>query len=65
MPAAGTAALHVFDATGSLIETVYEGSLAEGNASFDVNVQQLASGTYFVVLETEHGIETEKLVKLH
>ncbi len=65
MPAAGTAALHVFDATGRLIETVYEGSLEQGSASFDVNVQQLASGTYFVVLETEHGVATEKLVKLH
>jgi hypothetical protein len=65
MPVAGAVALNVYDATGRLIETVYQGRLAQGSASFDVNVQQLASGTYFVVLETEHGVETEKLVKLH
>lgn len=65
MPAAGTAALHVYDATGRFIETVYEGNLARGNASLDINVQQLTSGTYFIVLETEQGIETEKLVKLY
>jgi hypothetical protein len=65
MPHAGTISLKLFDATGRLINDVYNGQLNQGNQSITVNTVNLAAGTYFVVLETEAGNDAKKLIRLH
>jgi len=65
MPVGGTVGVKLYDTSGRLIENVYEGSLAQGNQTINVNTTDLATGTYFVVLETEAGSDAQKIIKLH
>jgi hypothetical protein len=64
MPVSGDVGVRLYDATGRLIENVYEGSLEHGNQAINVNTADLATGTYFVVLETEAGSDAQKIIKV-
>ncbi|UCC12580.1 MAG: T9SS type A sorting domain-containing protein [candidate division WOR-3 bacterium] len=65
MPVSGTVGVKLYDATGRLIENIYEGNLAQGNQTINVNTADLATGTYFVVLDTEAGSDAQKIIKVH
>jgi hypothetical protein len=65
MPVSGDVGIRLYDATGRLIENIYEGSLAQGNQTINVNMVDLATGTYFVVLDTEAGSDAQKIIKVH
>jgi hypothetical protein len=64
MPASGNVALKVFDVSGRLVENVFSGRAA-GEQEFNINTSQLSNGAYFVVLETEQGNVTQKVITLH
>lgn len=65
MPVSGAVGVRLYDVGGRVIENVYEGSLEQGNQTINVNTADLATGTYFVVLETEAGSDAQKIIKLH
>lgn len=64
LPGAANIALKVYDVSGRVVDNVYNGQ-ATGEQEFNINTSQLANGTYFVVLETEQGNATHKIVTLH
>jgi hypothetical protein len=64
VPKAGAIALRLFDATGRLVKTVHDGILEQGQQQYDISTSHMANGTYFLVLETEAGCDTRKLVKV-
>ncbi len=64
MPNAGQVSLNVYDVTGRVVDNVFSGQ-ASGEQEFHINTSQLANGAYFVVLETEQGEATQKIVTLH
>lgn len=56
--------LAVFNLNGTRIETIYVGALRPGHYSFSWQVQNLPSGTYFIVLEAGDFKEIRKCVFL-
>jgi hypothetical protein len=64
MPVAGNISLKVYDVSGRVVDDVFNGHAA-GEQAFNINTSQLASGTYFVVLETEHCNGSQKIITLH
>lgn len=64
MPGTANISLKVYDVSGRVVDNVYSGQ-ATGEQEFNINTSQLANGTYFVVLETEQGNATHKIVTLH
>jgi hypothetical protein len=54
--------LRVFDAMGRLVRTLFEGKQSQGTYSFSFNAAGLSSGIYFVQLQTETQLYTQKLV---
>jgi hypothetical protein len=65
MPVSGHVALRMFDATGRLVETVFDGHLNKGSQEFNVRTSQLANGTYFLILETTSGKDMAKIIITH
>ncbi len=63
MPRSGNITLKLFDATGRLIRTAYQGQLEKGAQEFDVNTLNLTNGAYFLVLKTESGSDARKFIK--
>jgi hypothetical protein len=64
MPVAGNISLKVYDVSGRVVDNVFSGHAA-GEQAFNINTSRLASGTYFVVLETEHCNGSQKIITLH
>jgi hypothetical protein len=62
MSSPGTVNLKLFDATGRLVEEVYDGHLEKGNQKLSINTSKLANGIYFVSLETKVGTQTAKFI---
>lgn len=55
------ARLSVVDATGRTVFTRSEASFPAGSSSFDIALDQLSNGLYFIVLENAQGRATRKL----
>lgn len=56
------AGIRLVDATGKMVRSLFEGQLAEGQTSFDIETADLTAGMYFVQLVTEKGTAVQKLV---
>ncbi|MGB0984848.1 MAG: agmatine deiminase family protein [Saprospiraceae bacterium] len=54
--------LSIFDVNGRKVMNIHEGNLPIGKSLFEINVNNLSIGTYFVVLQTEQGKQTQKLL---
>ena len=54
--------LSIFDINGRNLETLFSGSIAPGTKSIRWDSGQNSSGIYFVVLETEHYVDSKKLI---
>ena len=54
--------LKLYDATGRLVETVFNGYLKKSTHTIDINTSKLANGIYFVSLETKKGTQTAKFI---
>jgi len=61
----GNMSLSLFDASGRLVTDVERGSKVAGSYNVDINVRELANGTYFVVLDTPTGKVARSLVIMH
>ena len=58
---ANQANVSVIDMTGKTVATVFNGNLAAGAHQFEINVANLATGCYFVQVQTTAGSKTIKL----
>lgn len=54
--------LSIFDINGRNLETLFSGTIAPGTKSVRWDSGQNSSGIYFVVLETEHYVDSKKLI---
>ncbi|MBK8473757.1 MAG: T9SS type A sorting domain-containing protein [Sphingobacteriales bacterium] len=62
---ASTVNLLVYDIQGKLVRSIYEHkSLEQGNHTYTLAEPTLNSGLYIVMLQTEQGIKSEKLMKI-
>ncbi|MCK4672548.1 T9SS type A sorting domain-containing protein [candidate division WOR-3 bacterium] len=64
MPTSGNVALKLFDATGRLVRTAFNGQLDKGAQRIDINTSGLTNGAYFIILETTTGNSARKFIKL-
>ena len=54
--------LKVYDATGRLVNTAFNGYLNEGEHTVKMNTSQLANGVYIVSVESSSGIDVGKVI---
>ena len=58
---ANQANVTVIDMTGKTVATIFNGNLTAGTHQFETNIADLATGCYFVKVQTEAGAKTIKL----
>ena len=61
----GNMSLSLYDASGRLVTEIEKGSKVAGTYDVDLDVRQLANGTYFVVLDTPVEKVSRSLVIMH
>lgn len=54
--------LMAVDPTGRIAEAIYDGTARSGATSYEFDAARLPSGTYYVELITDEGVETRRLV---
>jgi hypothetical protein len=54
--------LKLYDATGRLVETIFNGYLKKSTHTININTSKRANGIYFVSLETKKGTQTAKFI---
>lgn len=59
----GQVSLKIYDAVGTLIETVIDENMPEGKFKAEINTSDLKQGVYIAQLTTENGISCTKLVR--
>lgn len=57
----GAARLELFDNCGRLLQSLATGQFGEGHHSLELDARHLSSGSYHLVLTTEHGISAMNL----
>lgn len=57
--------LALYDSTGRLVKTIYQGALSAGQHSLTIDARNLAKGTYFLTLSSPNHNEQHKLVVTH
>jgi hypothetical protein len=57
--------IHVMDLTGRIVLTKNLGEMNAGDVSAEINVAELASGTYVVMIKAGSETGTDKLVVTH
>lgn len=62
MPEESNLMLNIFAMDGSLVRSEDRGTVQSGNGRIQTDISGLASGTYFVQLQTESGVTTKKIV---
>jgi hypothetical protein len=62
---AGPVSIRVYDVAGRLVKTVLESSRPQGWSHTDLAATNLASGVYFLKMETRAGSLTRKFVVTH
>lgn len=62
---AGEISLKVYDRTGSLVRTIETGYKDVGVYNFNLDVSELANGTYFLFLKTEEANVQKSLIVIH
>jgi len=60
-PRQAMVSLDIYDASGRLVQTLYDGSLGQGEHTFTPELK--ASGIYIAVLRYERGTVTAKLMR--
>jgi photosystem II stability/assembly factor-like uncharacterized protein len=58
-----TAQILVYSAVGQILQKVFTGNADAGEKTFTVDLSQLPSQTLLVILKTNEGLETRKLLK--
>jgi hypothetical protein len=57
--------LKLFDATGRVVKTVYDGHFNNGTHNFNIATSDLPHGIYMIVFEADHIQESTKFITLH
>ncbi len=53
--------IDIYDVTGRLLQTAFNGSLSTGNHEISVNLQQYSSGVYIYQLTTDQAVLTKRM----
>ena len=53
--------IDIYDITGRLVQSVFNGNLSNGNYAFPVNLERLASGVYMYKLQTSDKVEIKRM----
>lgn len=53
----------IYNLNGQIIKTIYSGELPLGQTVLETSLKDLSSGTYFVVLQSPLGRQSQKIVK--
>ena len=56
--------LYLISSTGKKVHTLHDGYLKEGKHSFDLNIENLGNGVYFLILNSESGFLNQELIIL-
>lgn len=56
-------ALSIYNQLGEKVESIFKGNKEKGTYQLTWNSENLSSGIYFIKLETEKGITTQKIIK--
>lgn len=64
VPEKSSVKLEVYDITGRLISTLFEGIKSPGSYSINWNAQGNSSGVYLLKMQTSNGIQTKKMTLL-
>ena len=64
MPVAGRLTIRAYDATGSLVNDVFDHEIAAGKGTFNWQPKGMAGGVYFLKVSTPCGSQTEKFMLL-
>ena len=62
MPQAMNGTIILKNMLGQTVETVFNGNIPAGESNYFINVEEVVSGNYIVVLEGENGRSVQKLV---
>ena len=62
MQSATSGEISLYDLTGRMIKTFYNGRFNQGVNTFDFNVNGIGQGLYFVVVNTENNRQVKKLM---
>lgn len=54
--------INLFDVTGSIVKSIYNGTLNKGTNYYTVSTDELSSGVFYLVAETNSGVETKQVV---
>ena len=57
-----TGSVKLFDVLGNIVEVIYEGEMFTGEKNYFINSSNIASGAYFISVETSEGKRTQKLM---
>jgi hypothetical protein len=61
----GQVSIKVFDSSGRIVRTIADGYEEAGVHTININTSDLASGTYFVILDTPAGNASGSMVVIH
>lgn len=61
-PVSATASVQVFDLAGSLVSTILEDKIAQGETILDIDATNWNAGLYNIIVKTDLGTSTTKLV---
>lgn len=62
-PVAGEYSISVLNALGQVIGTIYQGDLLSGDNQIDYSAQHLPQGIYFLRVESQGSVTTQKFIK--
>jgi hypothetical protein len=57
--------IYLFNLYGERIQTIYDGTLNQGEHRFNINLQSLSNGIYFAMLASGNGTKTIKIINMH
>jgi hypothetical protein len=53
--------IDIYDMAGRLIQSVFDGNLANGNYAIPVNMERFASGVYMYRLQTNDDVQIKRM----
>jgi agmatine deiminase len=62
IPTTGKGSIELFEINGKLVSTIFSGQFQAGEKNFFLDTSSFTPGAYFLVLQTEYGRKTEKLM---
>jgi len=64
IPKEGDVSLKIYDVTGRLVQTYFDGTMKAGLYNAEVDASNMASGVYFYTLLAKDFVQTRKMIVL-